>query len=129
VLLRDLGLDLLALGKRRGFGRHPQALFELGLIILGLLELLLELMERELERRPIGLVPGFEGLALRDDLGLRSGLGDLDAALLLGAHTRLDVDELLVRNPLTTPGTRVLLLHRRRGHLSLQEKKGPKRTL
>ena len=112
MLPGSLRLGPPALGHRRGLGRLPEPLVELGLILLGRLELLLELAERELERHPIGPVPGLEGLALDGEPGLGLGLGRFVAALVVGAEPGLDLDELLVRDSLPAPRTCVLLLHR-----------------
>src|SRR5262249_51690163 len=133
VLARGVRLGLLALRVRRRLDRLAHPPVELGLILPRLLQLLLELLDRELQRHPVGPVAGLQRLALGGELGLRLGLGNREAALLLAANPCYDLEELLVGNPLTTPGTRVLLLllllRRRECHLPLQEKKGPGRTL
>jgi len=129
VLARGLGLGLLALGLRGGLDRLAQPPVELGLVLARLLQLLLELLDGELEGRPVRPVADLQRLALGGELGLRLGLGLGEPALLLDADPCFDIEELLVGNPLTTPGTRFLLLRHRDRHRSLQDKKGPGRTL
>src|SRR6185295_2043710 len=129
VLPDGLGLDPLAFGQRRALGRLLQATLELGLDLLGLVELLLDLLEHQLERASICPGPGLERFALGGEPRLRFGFGRLEAALLFGADAPRDLDELLVGNRLPTPGTCILVLYDRGRHRPLQEKTGPRRTL